>query len=369
MAQNEQNVPFLAQSRDSQDIELSQLDGDLGHAVPKSPTFGAAKPASPWLISLVLFVTVAGFVVNTEATAYYEDVLAWKKPWCSMYITHSSLAVPWICYLAYHRLTHFIQPYRVWVREYNDELRGSVASIEAFANLGPRFVWKRAGALAGPLDYLASAMAIVTLVLTVSGSSWFVSLSLTTPSDLTAIYNCSTFFAAAFSVPLLRQNLGWISIIAVALSIVGTFIIAYGDTTAEHPLAEEASTPQVGDSRLLGNIIALVGTVAFGLYEVLFKKYACSSRPVSASQSLPLTFAASALTGIYTFFTFWAALILFHTTGIEPFVWPSAVVAAYVALAVFTGIVGITGMLVLVIWTNPVFGSLASVLVTSVIVK
>lgn len=180
-------------------------------------------------------------------------------------------------------------------------------------------------------------MAIVTLVLTVSGASWFLSLSLTTPADLTAIYNCSTFFAAAFSVPLLKEKIGRITFGAVVLSIAGTFIIAYGDTTAEHPLKEGSPGSQVGTSRLLGNLIACVGAVAFGLYEVLFKKWACSSQPMTAEASLPLTLAASALTGVYTFSTLWVVLILLHIFGVETFVWPSLEVALWIAVAVLSG--------------------------------
>jgi drug/metabolite transporter (DMT)-like permease len=312
-----QQQPFLDHGRDSEDIELSQLDGNTdlpSHTHNHADNQGPSK----LLIATALLITIAGFVINTEAAAYYEDVLGWKKPFASMYVTHSSLALP----------------YWLWVRDYNNELRGSVASVEAFAVSGPSMVFKQRGALGGPLDYLATTMAIVTGVLTVSGMSWFLSLGLTTPSDLTAIYNCSTFFAAAFSVPLLRQKLGRVSIAAVALSIAGTFIIAYGNTTASHA---QGTSSQVGTSRLLGNVIALVGAVAFGLYEVLFKKWACSSQPLSPQASLHLTFAASALTGIYTLATFWAVLIVLHILDIEPFVFPSLKVIGYIVLSVTGG--------------------------------
>jgi drug/metabolite transporter (DMT)-like permease len=219
----------------------------------------------------------------------------------------------------------------VWVRDYNNSLRGSISTIDAFATSAPRLVIKRQGQTAGPLDFLATSMGIVTIVLTASGVSWFTALSLTTPADLTAIYNCSTFFAAAFSVPLLKEKLGWMSIIAVALSIIGTFTIAYGDTTAEH------KDSAIGGSRLLGNVIACGGAVAFGLYEVLFKKWACSSRPESQESSLPLTLAASALTGIYTFAVLWVVLIVLHVIGLETFTIPSAYACLWIAIAVLAG--------------------------------
>ena len=73
----------------------------------------------------------------------------------------------------------------------------------------------------------------------------------------------------------------------------------------------------------MGNIIACVGAVAFGLYEVLFKKWACSSRPETQESSLPLTLAASALTGFYTLGVLWVGIIVLHFIGWEVFTLPS----------------------------------------------
>ena len=341
---HEHTAPLLEEDdRESQDLELAQLDGPLnrtsdGSYVPASPTSRGAVTTVPktltscLAIAGALILTVLGFTINTESTAYFEDVLGWKKPFTTMYITHSSLCLPWIGHVIYSRIKQRKMPYKVWVRDYSNQIREVVATIDAYdATNGPYLTIKRKGQKGGPLDFLASTMAIVTVVLTISGCSWFLSLVLTTPADLTAIYNCSTFFAAAFSVPLLKEKLGWIAISAVTLSIVGTFIIAYGDTTAEH----EASA--IGTSRLVGNLVACIGAVAFGLYEVLFKKWACSSRSMKPSASLPLTFAASALTGIYTFATVWIALVVLHFTGVETFVWPSAKVAMWIVIAVLSG--------------------------------
>nr|OQO16151.1 hypothetical protein B0A51_16581 [Rachicladosporium sp. CCFEE 5018] len=339
-------------------IEMTRLHNGLPS--PSLLSTQITKPVPILHIALALLVTIAGFVINTESAAYYEDVLGWKKPFCSLYIMHSSLALPWACHLLYSRLSSQRKTYKTWVRDYNNDLRAAIAGIEAFATAGPAMVWKRSGSLGGPLDYLATAMALVTVVLTVSGMAWFVALVWTTPGDLTAIYNCSTFFAAVFSVPLLRQKLSGASTGAVALSIIGTFIIAYGDTTAVH--TESEGEGKVGTRRLLGNVVSLVGAVAFGLYEVLFKKYACSSRPAGSVASLHLTFAASALTGMYTFSTFWVVLLVLHIVGIETFVIPSLYVALWIAISVLSGAIAMTSLLILVTWTNPVFSSVASVL-------
>ena len=337
-ASHEHAAPLLENDRNSDDIELADLneqdflhrtDTNLSHEVPVP---AVPKDSKSYIaIAITLAITVISFVVNTESTAYFEDVLGWKKPFCTMYITHSSLCLPWIGHLIWSRYKKRHTPYRIWVKEYNNSLRELIASVDAYASSGSKFIVKRKGNVAGPLDFLAGAMGIVTVVLTVSGGSWFFALAFTTPADLTAIYNCSTFFAAAFSVPLLHEKLSRIVLAAVAMSIVGTFIIAYGDSTTEH---EESA---IGTSQLLGNLIASVGAVAFGLYEVLFKKFACSSRQLRPAESLPLTFAASALTGIYTFATLWVGIVVLHFTGIEEFVLPSAKVGLWIVIAVISG--------------------------------
>lgn len=375
MDQRRHQEPLLDSGRSSEDVELYHLDGN------RRPSFALSeskpqKGAPKLFVAGALIIAIAGLVTQTESAAYYEDILGWKKPFCSLYIMHSSLALPWLIHLAYLRFNQRDKPYSIWVRDYNNGLRASVSTVEAFAVSGPSIALKRLGSLGGPLDYLATTMGIVTVVLTVSGVSWFLSLVFTTPSDLTAIYNCSTFFAAAFSVPILRQKVGWIGILAVALSIMGTFTIAYGDTTA-HSADNADETPALGASRLFGNIIALIGAIAFGLYEVLFKKWACPSQSVSPKSSLNLTLAASALTGVYTFSFFWIVLVIMHFIGVEPFVLPSLHVLGYVLLSVSAGsgkriafgrcrkadkfAVAMTALLALVTWTSPVFASVASV--------
>lgn len=361
--------PLLDHERNSLDIELS-TPGDSHAVFSTKPQIATNKaPQSAVLIGLALTLTVIGFTINTEATAYFEDVLGWKKPFATMYITHSSLILPWLCHLAYDRFQHRQRPYASWVRQYNDALRQSIRTIDAYSSFGSTVShFKLRYVRTGPLEYLCTMMGVVTLVLTVTGSSWFFALALTTPADLTAIYNCGTFFAALFSIPILHERLGRVSMVAVALSIAGTFVIAYGDTTADHTATATATdgdgdlSSRVGTSRLLGNLIACVGAVAFGLYEVVFKKWAGSSQPLAPAASLPMTLAATALLGFYTLSTLWVPLLFLHVFGIEPIVLPDVTVMFWIAVAVLTGGASITLLMVLVIWTDPIFGSMANVL-------
>ncbi|KAK4575377.1 hypothetical protein LTR86_001231 [Recurvomyces mirabilis] len=365
---DDQAEPFLANGRTSDDVELSHLglDGQQASSVydhDRTPDSHYLQPkvqpqqkgrGFALLVGAALFTTVIGFVINTEATEYFESELGWKKPLASMYVTHSSLILPWIVYIVTERIKHRKLAFGAWVKQNINQLSDSITTIDAYQTGVSDSAKARPSS---PLKFLFTTMGFLTIALTASGMSWFIALAWTTPADLTAIYNCATFFAAAFSVPLLKERLGLWSIVAVGLSIVGTFVIAYGDTTAKHD-----PTEKIGTSRLFGNIIACVGALAFGLYEVLFKKWACSSQPLSPQQSLPLTLFASALTGFYTIIALWPGLLAAHLSSVEPFVWPSARVWLWIIIAVLSGSISITLLAVLVVWTDPVFGSFANVL-------
>lgn len=355
---NEGEEPLL--NDEDSDVELSQYGRESGRISAKSPLPSPRQTRQRTIIWSVcaMLITICGISTQTEAVTYYQDVLGWNKPWCSLYITHSFLCIPWILHTTYLRFANWHVPYRQWVDDYNNGLRSAIGQVDAYAATGPGFSLQRSG---GPMHFLLSAMTILTIILTVNGGAWFAAVALTTPGDVMAIYNCAIFFAAAFSVPLLKQKLSWTAISAVAISITGTFIIAYGDSSGnktDDP--DEGESSPVGASRLLGNLIALVGAMAFGLYEVLFKKWTSPSKPIGQQQQFTLTMAASALTGIFTVSIGWVVLVVLHITGAETFVWPSREVALYIALSVFAGACSLNALLVLVTWTSPVFGSVTS---------
>jgi drug/metabolite transporter (DMT)-like permease len=52
-------------------------------------------------------------------------------------------------------------------------------------------------------------------------------VSLTSASDVTAMYNCSAFFAYAFSIPILGERFRKDKAFAVGLAICGVFLMAW----------------------------------------------------------------------------------------------------------------------------------------------
>lgn len=130
-------------------------------------------------------------------------------------------------------------------------------------------------------------IAFITCALTIAGSTWYIAISLTTPSDITAIYNCSAFFAYAFSIPLLGEKVKTEKVVSVAVAIMGVLIVAYGDGASSGERAKSDKRGEVdGSMRVVGNVIIGIGSVLYGFYEVLYKKVACPPDGTSSGRSV-----------------------------------------------------------------------------------
>jgi drug/metabolite transporter (DMT)-like permease len=186
--------------------------------------------------------------------------------------------------------------------------------------------------------------AFVTTALTVAGGSWYVAVDMTSPSDLTAIYNCSAFFAYAFSIPLLGDKLRFDKIFSVGLAIVGVLVVAYGDSgDTKHggksggsvggKPKEPASEDTEAKNRALGNLVIGVGSVLYGLYEVLYKKWACPPEGTSPGRGMAFAMTFGSLIGCFTLFVLWIPIPILHVTGLEIFEAPTGKVAAWLLVS------------------------------------
>ena len=181
-----------------------------------------------------------------------------------------------------------------------------------------------------PWPYMLRTTVFVTCALTVAGASWYVAVDLTTSGDLTAIYNCSAFFAYVFSVPLLRERVRAGKVFAVAVAIVGVLVVAYGGQGgAKHGGksggAGGGAPPADGEeprNRFLGNVIIGVGSVLYGLYEVLYKKYACPPDDTSPGRGMLFANAVGSMIGTFTLVVLWIPLPVLHFLGWETFQLP-----------------------------------------------
>lgn len=228
-----------------------------------------------------------------------------------------------------------------------------------------------------PVPYFIRTTAFVTCALTVAGASWYIAVDLTTASELTAIYNCSAFFAYAFAIPMLHEKLRWSKVFAVAVAIGGVLIVAYGDidTTTKHggDPSDGISGPGTPDNdepsnRFLGNLVIGAGSVLYGFYEVLYKKVACPPEGCSPSRGMVFANTFGSLIGCFTLLVLWVPLPLLHITGIEIFELPQGKAAwmlliSGLANATFSG-----SFLVLISLTSPVLSSVAALLTIFLVV-
>lgn len=241
------------------------------------------------------------------------------------YLTHGSWSLLWPTQLLFLRIQKRKMTWKGFWRRHSYILRTTAQMVESKdLHLTGRDAHK------SPIPYMLRTTAFVTTALTIAGGSWYVAVNMTSASDLTAIYNCSAFFAYAFSIPLLKDKLRLDKMFSVAVAIAGVLIVAYGDKgkPAKHgghsggsvggrPPSEEGP-----NNRALGNIVIGVGSVLYGLYEVLYKKYACPPEGTSPGRGMIFAMAFGSMIGCFTLSVLWIPLPILHYTGLETFELP-----------------------------------------------
>jgi drug/metabolite transporter (DMT)-like permease len=193
-----------------------------------------------------------------------------------------------------------------------------------------------------PWKFLARTTAFVTCALTFAGASWYIAVNLTTASDLTAIYNCSAFFAYAFSIPLLKENIKASKVVAVAIAIGGVLVVAYGgEITAKHgnKSGGGAGGPDhesEANYRFAGNVIIGIGSILYGFYEVLYKKVACPPEDTSPGRGMIFANFFGSCIGVFTLSVLWIPLPILHYMGWETFQLPRGEQAWYMFISVLS---------------------------------
>lgn len=307
-----------------------------------------------------LVVSLVTFCVQTELSAYIQHDLGWNKAYCMMYVTHGSWVVLWPAQLLILRLQKLHVPWNVFWRRHKQLLRTTALMVETrtLDVFGPSFQYTYKSVL-----YMARVTAFVTSALTIAGLSWYIAVSLTTPSDLTAIYNCSAFFAYAFSVPLLKEPLRLDKSMAVMVAIIGVLVLAYGDTGPESE--GENGKPKPGEdigSRFFGNLVIGIGSVLYGLYEVLYKRWACPPDGVSPGRGVIFATTFGSCIGLFTLTVLWLPLPVLHVLNIEKFEIPALSTCWLILFAVLANATFSGSFLVLISLTSPVLSSVAALL-------
>lgn len=221
-----------------------------------------------------------------------------------------------------------------------------------------------------PWPFFIRTISFVTCALTLAGGSWYVAVDLTTASDLTAIYNCSAFFAYAFAVPMLHEKLRWSKVGAVAVAIIGVLVVAYGDTgVGKHGSKSgggaggpHAPDNDEADNRALGNIVIGIGSVLYGFYEVLYKKVACPPDGCSPGRGVIFANLVGSGIGIFTICVLWIPIPILHNLGWETFELPRGEAAWMLIISTLSNATFSGSFLVLISLTSPVLSSVAALL-------
>lgn len=306
-----------------------------------------------------LLLSLVSFVVQTETAAYIQHELGWAKPYCMLYLTHGSWVLLWPFQLLILRFQKRTLAWDAFWRRHVYLLRTTAQMVETQdLHLTSRNYHR------SPVPYILRMTALVTTALTVAGGSWYVAVNMTTASDLTAIYNCSAFFAYAFSIPLLNDKFRIDKVFSVVVAIAGVLVVAYGgdSDSKDTPDGAEGKGKDEAQNRLLGNIIIGIGSVLYGLYEVLYKRLACPPEGTSAGRSMIFANTFGSLIGSFTLLVLWIPLPILHVLRLEIFEWPSRQAAGLLAISVLANATFSGSFLVLISLTSPVLSSVAALL-------
>ncbi|KAK9467024.1 hypothetical protein V1512DRAFT_144440 [Lipomyces arxii] len=336
-----------------EDDEVDQTNHDHDARSMRSEILGDISHKRRYIYSAVsLVVALAAFVMQTEAVTYIEQDLKFQKPIFMLYVTHSSWIIMFPLQLIF---LNFLSPRHSFSYIFTKHQRVVTSTLDVIAS--------RNNAKVSPLRYLIRTVIFITFALTIAGSTWYISENLTTPSDVTAIYNCSAFFAYVFSVPILKERFNWVKTFSVVLAIIGVLIVAYGDSLSILSSNNETLSPgEEASNRLFGNIIIGVGAVMYGLYEVLYKRFACPPPTVSARRATLFANVFGSCVGLFTLTCLWVLLPILHILGVEEFEVPKGETLLILIFSVLANVAYSGSFLILMSLTSPVISSVAALL-------
>lgn len=381
-------------------LETGHANTNYTDSLSNNINFSRQSPAYEFSYLKLIFVvglfilSLITFVVQTEYISLLYSDYKFDEPILLLYLTHGSWWALWpLQFIAVATFKTF-KRYRSFKLGYNEingkrwkGFRKSFASsvkaqfqnifhtIELTANENisnyeivykdPKKSFKHYSQFfkSEAFKYIFKMSCLLCIVLNVAGLTWYIAMSLSSGSDVTAIYNCSAFTTYIFAIPILNEKFSWIKANSVLTAIIGVFVVAYlgnnssADNNADYP------------NRLLGNLIIFIGAILYGLYEVYYKKWCCPpSEIVSARRQATFSNFIMCLIGINTFFLLGSGLLIVELIGLHHFKFPTnPKVILIIIVSVFSNMLFSVSFLGLMSLTSPVLSSVSS-LVTILIV-
>lgn len=206
-----------------------------------------------------------------------------------------------------------------------------------------------------PLGFIIKTSLCLSVLLTLPSYVWYLSVNLTSMSNLTAIYNTGCFFAYLFSIIMLHDRIIPAKVGAVLLCMLGVLAMACW------PQEKGNSGDNVNDETFgaawIGIVVSSFGAALYGFYEVYYKKYASPSQP-----TILFANTITGTIGIVTFLVLWIPFPFLHFSGIETFELPDPTTFKYIlGIASMSVIYNATFMAVIAL-VNPVFAAVGVML-------
>jgi len=255
-------------------------------------------------------------------------------------------------------------------------------------------------------------LGLMTIGVTLPALLWFCAVSLAPLTDVAAIWNANAFFAYVISLKMFGLPWEGKRMFAVVLATVGVMAVIYGGASIQdgnkHP--EVSRVVPTATAPLLGDLLSLVASVGYAVYQVLYKRYLAlpsdsghegslrssyvpipsasfngvgdddpfinedltsgDSKPISDTTVYPPPFGLhpnlfTSSAGIFTFLFLWTPLPVLHYVGAEPFHWPTN---WYVTLVIsgiaMSGVVFNAGIMILLGVWGPIIVSIGGLLST-----
>lgn len=336
-------------------------------------------------LAIGLFIlTLIAFVTETELTQYVQSNLGYRQPFFLFYLVHSSFAIIFPLHLLYLLATTKYTTISL--------LKGLRIAITD--HLLPD---QRSTKIGFPYYKFFRLTICLTIGITIPALLWFAAVSLASVSDVTAIWNTNAFFAYLISVKVFGSPWEARRLVAVSLATLGVIAVVYGGTTPSTKKSVDSLVSVFKPTApLIGNLLTLVASFGYGLYQVFYKIYgALPSDPEVASDRFyeeitgdedstlnpdndlgsiredavyppPFGFHPNLLTsilGLFTFILLWIPIPFLHYSGAEIFrLPPNSFTTMAIAGIAFSGVVFNAGFMVLLgIW-GPIIVSVGNLL-------
>ncbi|KAF8328152.1 uncharacterized protein EI90DRAFT_2974599 [Cantharellus anzutake] len=214
---------------------------------------------------LQLVMSLSGYVVQSQVTQHVQADLGYRQPYFLFYFAHSSLMIIFPIHVMLLSLYTKIPP-----TPYLTGLRAALIS-----QMEPTGRPSRIRAF--PLHKFLRRIILLTTGVTVPGLLWYIAVSLTSLSDVTAILNCNAMWTYILTVLLVGTKWELHRLLSVVVAVSGVFLIVYGGATSTSKINTSVtfkhSQSLFTSTDVIGDILALIASIAYAVYQVMYKVY------------------------------------------------------------------------------------------------